>query len=44
MSHIGVDGFPRQKEEDEKISKDVAALFGGECWQRGSSLSAVSHT
>lgn len=30
MSHIGVDGFPRQKEEDEKISKDVAALFRGD--------------
>ena len=30
MSHIGVDGFPRQKEEDEKISKNVAALFRGD--------------
>ena len=30
MSHIGVDGFPRQKEEDEKISKDVAASFRGD--------------
>lgn len=30
MSHIGVDGFPRRKEEDEKISKDVAALFRGD--------------
>jgi hypothetical protein len=28
MSHIGVDGFPRRKEEDEKISQDVKALFG----------------
>lgn len=27
MSHIGVDGYPRPKEEDEKISKDTAALF-----------------
>ena len=30
MSHIGVDGFPRRKEEDEKISKDIAALFRGD--------------
>ena len=28
MSHIGVDGFPRQKEEDNKISSDVKAVFG----------------
>lgn len=27
MSHIGVDGFPRRKEDDEKISQDIAALF-----------------
>ena len=29
MSHIGVDGYPRPKEEDEKISKDIKALLGG---------------
>jgi len=28
MSHIGVDGYPRPKEEDEKISKDIKALLG----------------
>jgi hypothetical protein len=33
MSHIGVDGFPRRKEEDEKISQDVAALFRTEAGQ-----------
>lgn len=27
MSYIGVDGFSRHKEKDEKISRDVAALF-----------------
>jgi hypothetical protein len=27
MSHIGVDGFPRPVEEDEKISKDIKGLF-----------------
>jgi hypothetical protein len=27
MSHIGVDGYPRHKEEDEKISQDIRALF-----------------
>jgi hypothetical protein len=33
MSHIGVDGFPRRKEEDTKISKDVAAVFRTEAGQ-----------
>lgn len=28
MSHIGVDGYPRPKEEDEKISQDIRALMG----------------
>jgi len=28
MSHIGVDGYPRPKEEDEKISRDIKALLG----------------
>jgi hypothetical protein len=28
MSHIGVDGYPRPKEVDEKISRDLKALFG----------------
>ena len=25
--HLGVDGFPRTKDVDEKISQDVLALF-----------------
>ena len=28
MSHVGIDGFPRLKEEDEQISQNVKALFG----------------
>jgi len=25
--HLGVDGYPRKKEDDERISKDFLALF-----------------
>lgn len=27
MSHIGVDGFPRPKEEDQRLSRNIKALF-----------------
>lgn len=26
-TNIGLDGYPRKKEEDEKISMDIASLF-----------------